>query len=290
VEATLAGVLDGTVLDTDGDGIAECLITLAEARRIGGRLDAAQVALDRATAVCEHAGLSRVRVYVQREQAALYATAGQYKDAYEELLRFQSGLLVLQSTQREARARAMQAVFEANEARQVTEQFREMAYRDALTGLYNRRYVDEQIPVLLATAAARGDQVSVAILDLDHFKQINDTLSHATGDAVLQQLGRLLRDDTIAPAAAARLGGEEFLLILPGFDAKAAERHCERLRLQIGTFPWVTVTGGLPVTTSIGVTTDPRGHAPVSALLAAADRNLYAAKHAGRDRVVANVF
>ncbi|MEV6630696.1 GGDEF domain-containing protein [Actinoplanes sp. NPDC051470] len=275
LEATLAGAVDGTILDTDGDGAAECLLTLAEARRETGRPAAAQAALDLAVRWCERNGLTRVRVQVRREQAALFAAAGRYRDAYEELLLFNDGLAALQSTQREARARAMQAVFEADE-------FRELANHDSLTGLYNRRYVDEQLPALLA----RGGSLSVAILDLDHFKQVNDTLSHATGDAVLRQIGRLLPDGTDGPALAARLGGEEFLLILPGFDAVAAVRWCEGLRLTIRDFPWATITGGLPVTASIGVATA-SGQVTVSALLAVADDNLYAAKRAGRDRVAA---
>jgi two-component system cell cycle response regulator len=281
LEVTLAGVLDGTVLDADGDGAAECLLTLAEARRLSDRPAAAQVALDRAVELCERRGLARARVQLRREQAALFAATGRYQEAYEEQLRYQDNLSTLQSTQREARARAMQAIFEANEARQATEQFREMAHRDALTGLHNRRYVDEQLPELLG----RGGHLSVAILDLDHFKQINDTLSHATGDAVLQQLGRLLLDRTTGPAVAARLGGEEFVLILPGLDAAAAALYCERVRRAIHDFGWTTITGGLPVTSSIGVTTA----APAStaaALLAAADRNLYMAKRTGRNRVV----
>jgi two-component system cell cycle response regulator len=283
LEATLAGVLDGTVLDADGDGAAECLLTLAEARRLSDRPAAAQVALDRAVEVCERSGLARARAQVRREQAALFAAAGRYQDAYEEQLRYQDSLSTLQSIQREARARAMQAIFEANEARQATEQFREMAHRDALTGLYNRRYVDEQLPKLLA----RGGPVSVAILDLDHFKQINDTLSHATGDAVLQQIGRLLQDRTTGPAVAARLGGEEFLLILPGLDAPAAVLYCEHVRRVIHDFPWATITGVLPVTSSVGVATATAGGTTAPALLAAADHNLYVAKRTGRDRVVA---
>ncbi|MFG1608212.1 diguanylate cyclase [Actinoplanes sp. NPDC049265] len=276
LEAALAGALDGTILDTDGDGAAECLLTLAEARRESGRPAAAQAALDGAVALCERNTLTRVRVQVQREQAALYAAMGRYQDAYEELLRFNAGQATLQSTQREARALAMQAIYEANE-------FREMAQRDALTGIYNRRYINEQLPALLR----RGEPLAVAILDLDHFKQINDTLSHATGDAVLQQLGRLLPDGTAGPAVAARLGGEEFLLIMPGLDAAAATLYCERLRRQIRDFPWSPITASLPVTTSIGVATTADGTTTVAALLADADRNLYAAKRAGRDRVVA---
>jgi diguanylate cyclase (GGDEF)-like protein len=182
----------------------------------------------------------------------------------------------------------MQAVFEANEARRASEHFREMAHRDALTGLYNRRYVNERLPALLGEAAVNRTPISVAIADLDHFKRINDTLSHATGDTVLQHVGALLQEAASGPIIAARMGGEEFLLIFPGIDGEEATRRCDLLRLRIRTHGWQPVTGPLPVTTSIGVSTAPDGRATVPALLSQADRNLYAAKRAGRDRVVAD--
>ncbi|MEU4156532.1 GGDEF domain-containing protein [Actinoplanes sp. NPDC026670] len=283
LEATLSGVLAGTVVDVDGDGTAECLLTLAEARRLSGRPEAAQTALDRAVELCDARDLARARVQVRREQAALYAATDRYRDAYEELLRYQESLASLQNTQREARARAMQALFEADEARRATEEFRELAHRDALTGLYNRRHVDEQLAELLS----RGGVLSVAIVDLDHFKQINDTLSHATGDAVLQQVGYLLQDVVAGAGVAARLGGEEFLLILPGFDLAEAARFSDGVRCLIRDFEWAAVTGTLPVTASIGVATAPPGLTVAAPLLAAADRQLYVAKHTGRDRVAA---
>ncbi len=230
-----------------------------------------------------------MRARCRQEQAALFAAAGHFREAYEEHLLFHADSTALHSTQREARARALQAVFEANEARRATEHFREMAHRDALTGLYNRRYVNERLPALLNEAAARRTPISVAIADLDHFKGINDTLSHATGDTVLQHVGKLLQETAIGPAVAARMGGEEFLLIFPGVDAEEAAVRCERLRLRIRAHPWRPITGAHPVTTSIGVTSAADGRATVSALLSQADRNLYAAKRAGRDRVVTDL-
>jgi diguanylate cyclase (GGDEF)-like protein len=161
-----------------------------------------------------------------------------------------------------------------------------MAHRDPLTGLHNRRYVNERLPALLGEASVRRAPLSVAILDLDHFKRINDTLSHSTGDAVLQQVARLLVEAATGPAVAARMGGEEFLLILPDVDAAEAARRCEQVRLRIRAHDWEPVAGALPVTASIGVTTVPDGRGTPSALLSRADRNLYAAKRAGRDRVV----
>jgi diguanylate cyclase (GGDEF)-like protein len=289
VEAALAGVLDGRLRVNEGDAAAECLITLAECRRLAGRYPQAQEALDRAVLECEKNGLGRLRAVCRQEQAALFAAAGRFEDAYEEHRLFHADATALHSTQREARARALQAVFEANEARRASEHFREMAHRDALTGLYNRRYVNERLPALLGEAAARRTPISAAIVDLDHFKRINDTLSHATGDTVLQHVGKLLQEAASGQAIAARMGGEEFLLIFPGIDAVDAAERCERLRLRIRAHPWQPVTGTHPVTTSIGVTTAEDGRATVSALLSQADRNLYAAKRGGRDRVVTDL-
>jgi hypothetical protein len=157
VEATLHVVLDdqSPVLGYEGDALAECLLTLAEARRLAERYRDAQAALDAASEMCDDRGLHAVRARVRAEQAALYAAAGRFREAYEEHRAFHAAATALHSTQREARARALQAVFEATEARRASEHFREMAHRDALTGLYNRRYVNEKLPALLGEAAVR---------------------------------------------------------------------------------------------------------------------------------------
>jgi two-component system cell cycle response regulator len=289
VEATLRPVLDdgqSSVLGTEGDAIAECRLTLAEARRLDARFTDAQAALDAALAMSDERNLASVRARVRAEQAALFAATGRYREAYEEHRAFHAEATALHSSERDARARALQAVFEATEARRVSEHFREMAHRDALTGLYNRRYVNERLPALLGEAAVRRTPISIAIADLDHFKRVNDTLSHSTGDTVLQHMAQLLADATPGPAIAARMGGEEFLLIFPGVDAAEAARRCEMLRLRVRGHAWEPITGAVPVTTSIGVTTSADGRGTPSALLSQADRNLYAAKRAGRDRVV----
>jgi two-component system, cell cycle response regulator len=292
VEDTLGTILDdganSAVESHEGDAPAVCMLTLAEARRLDHRYAAAQEALDAAVALAEQRGLEGVRAQARQEQAALFAVTGRFEEAYEEHRVFYAAMAVLHSAQREARARALQAVFEATEARQVSEHFREMANRDTLTGLYNRRYVNERLPALLGEAVAHRAPLSLAILDLDHFKRVNDTFSHGTGDTVLTQVALMLMDAVSGPMIAARLGGEEFLLIMPGLDARAAAERCERLRRQIRAYPWEPITGALPVTTSIGVTTAPEGLGTPAELLSLADRNLYAAKREGRDRVVAD--
>jgi two-component system cell cycle response regulator len=291
VEDTLNVLLNGNqskVEVHEGDAPAVCLLTLAEARRLDQRFEAAQEALDAAVRVTEERGLDRVRAQAREEQAALYAATGQFAKAYDEHRAFHKAATALHSAQREARARALQAVFEATEARQASEHFREMAHRDALTGLYNRRYVNERLPALLGEALAGRTPISVAMIDLDHFKRVNDTLSHSTGDSVLQQVAQLLLEAVSGPMIAARMGGEEFVLIMPGADAEEATARCERLRLRIRSYGWEPITGSLPVTTSIGVTTSDEGRGSPSMLLSLADRNLYVAKREGRDRVVAD--
>jgi two-component system cell cycle response regulator len=287
VEELLSPVLADLVEANEGDAVAECQLTLAQSRRAAGRYDAAQEALDATRKLCTERNLGRLSAQVRQEQAALYAATGRFAEAYEEHRAFHAEATALHSVQRETRASALQAVLDANEARRASEHFREMAHRDALTGLYNRRYVNERVPALLLESAARRRPVSVAIVDLDHFKRINDTFSHATGDTVLQHVAELLEDAAPGSAIAARMGGEEFLLVYPGVDAAEAEARCERLRLRIRAHGWEPITGTLQVTTSIGITTAPEGGSSFAALLSAADRNLYAAKNAGRDRVVA---
>jgi diguanylate cyclase (GGDEF)-like protein len=289
VEQTLRPMLDdgrATALSTEGDAIAECRLTLAESRRIDQRYDAAQEALDAARRICDERGLAGVRARAREEQAALFAATGRFAQAYEEHRAFHAEAAAMHSSQRDARARALQAVFEATEARRVSEHFREMAHRDPLTGLYNRRYVNERLDALLGEASVRRTPLSLAILDLDHFKQVNDTLSHSTGDTVLQHIAQLLAETATGPGFAARMGGEEFLLVFPGLSGEEASRCCEQLRLRIRTHAWQPITGSLPVTSSIGVTASGDGRDTASALLAQADRNLYAAKRGGRDRVV----
>jgi two-component system cell cycle response regulator len=291
VEELLSPVLheNPAVRGDQGDALAECLVTLAEARRLDGRYAESELALDAAFQMCEERGLETLRMRAHEEKAALFADTGRFREAYEEYRTFHAAFASLRSIQREARAHALQMVFEATEARKDNERFREMAYRDALTGLYNRRYLNEKLPTILGSARMDRRPVSLAIVDLDHFKRINDTLSHSTGDEVLKQVSELIAEAATEDGSiAARLGGEEFLLILPGVDADEAHRRCEHLRRRLQSYAWRPLTGDLTVTTSIGVATSPRGDDVMSDLLARADENLYAAKRGGRNQVVAS--
>ncbi|MFI7600056.1 diguanylate cyclase [Actinoplanes sp. NPDC049681] len=288
-EQILVGVHD-TSRWFEAHDVAEARLTLATAQRMLGALERAQSTLDRCRASCRGVSLGTVRVRAMAEQAELYAAAGKYAAAFEEYKRFHAAAEELRSQQQEARARTRQAMFETAEARREAERYREQARRDALTGLYNRRFIDERLPQLIATAATAGTPLTVALVDLDHFKRINDTLSHDVGDRVLVAVADLLAgalDGRDTESFTARMGGEEFVVVLPGLADAAADAWLDGLRLTIREHPWSPVTGDLPVTVSIGAVAGvPAPGQDQAALLAEADRHLYSAKRTGRDRVV----
>jgi len=151
---------------------------------------------------------------------------------------------------------------------------------DALTGLSNRRAILTQLAGMVSAARRHGHPLSIAILDLDHFKRVNDTHGHKTGDDVLVATTRAMAAHLRAEDQLGRLGGEEFLVLLPDTDAAAARHVAEKLRADVATAP-----APVPVTVSIGVA-GWDGEAPED-LLHRADEALYAAKEAGRDRVLA---
>jgi diguanylate cyclase (GGDEF)-like protein len=160
------------------------------------------------------------------------------------------------------------------------------ATTDALTGLYNRATVIERLQSMLeeGTIGGRG---AILLLDIDHFKTINDRLGHAAGDACLRKIGEIIRNTIRGGDVAGRIGGEEFLAIMPGAERETALAVGERLRLAIA-LSGMRYASGEPVTTSIGVATANAGEGADS-LLARADRALYDAKNAGRNRISESV-
>jgi diguanylate cyclase (GGDEF)-like protein len=230
--------------------------------------------------------LTSQRIQIRQEQAALFAASGRFQQAYEEYQRFHLEGEMIRAKEREARAQALHVMYETHEARRASSRFQQLALRDALTELPNRRFVDETLPTLVAQAAERSMPLSTVLIDLDYFKRINDTLSHDAGDAVLIEVGRLLAAAVCEPGFAARLGGEEFLLVLPDTPHAEAIRLCEQFRRAVQSHDWRPITGDLPVTASLGVATSSPQGTTSAALLSQADRNMYAAKRSGRNRVV----
>ncbi|HMJ34458.1 MAG TPA: diguanylate cyclase [Baekduia sp.] len=166
-------------------------------------------------------------------------------------------------------------------------QLREQADRDWLTGLYNRRFLDATLERL--GARPDGEPLSLAAVDLDHFKAVNDRFGHLAGDRVLARAAELLRETVRATDVVARSGGEEFVVVMPFTDALAANACAERLRAAVATEPWAAIAPGMSITASIGVVSAPAAD-DVDSLVRLADRRLYAAKRAGRNRVDAHSF
>ncbi|RBY90669.1 diguanylate cyclase [Blastococcus sp. TF02A-26] len=161
----------------------------------------------------------------------------------------------------------------------------EEAVRDPLTGLHNRRHLDR---VLDRAPLAPLDPapVSVLVVDVDHFKTVNDRFGHATGDQVLQAIAGVLTGAARAGDTVARFGGEEFVVVLPGVGRHEAAERAELIRGRCAALRHDGPDGALGVTVSVGVATAPDDGTGPAALLSAADRAVYAAKAAGRDRVV----
>ena len=155
---------------------------------------------------------------------------------------------------------------------------------DPLTGLGNRRELEALWPVLVQDARATGSPLSVAMMDLDNFKQVNDSHGHAVGDQVLLALSNVMRSHTRGSDLAIRMGGEEFMLVLPDTTAERAADVCERLRVRVASHNWDSVVPGLRVTLSIGLTSSPPVDPQTLALRA--DEALYRAKAAGRNCLV----
>lgn len=167
------------------------------------------------------------------------------------------------------------------------EQLQQQAIRDPLTGLGNRRYLDEMLRHELQRAARQQEPVGIIMFDIDHFKQFNDTHGHAAGDILLQQLGNLVRRDTRSTDIACRYGGEEFVLLLPGTEITATAAYAEQMRGKVAA---LAVQHGNQIlsriTISLGVACFPHHGSTPDDLLRQADAALYRAKQGGRDQVM----
>jgi diguanylate cyclase (GGDEF)-like protein len=224
--------------------------------------------------------------------AALLASRGQWAQAYQHL---RSALDLVYTDQVEQGAPVpAQLRREVDQLRREYAEAREQSIRDSLTASYNRRYLDQRLTSLLAdTTGANGhDGLAVALVDLDWFKQVNDTFGHLVGDRVLQRVVELLSEALPDGGFCARYGGEEFVLVVPGIDAAAAVAVAEAARARVARNPWSQLVPGLCVTVSIGVSHQPGtsaapGRAATSAeqQLLRADGLLYAAKQSGRNAV-----
>jgi diguanylate cyclase (GGDEF)-like protein len=164
-------------------------------------------------------------------------------------------------------------------------QLREQAIHDPLTGLYNRLPLNEFFDRDLSLAERQGQPISTVMGDLDHFKMVNDTYGHLAGDEVLRVFSDLVRHSYRASDIYCRYGGEEFLILLPGTSLEVACERTEHLREALDATAIIFGTSTIHVTASFGVATFPQHGQTRDALIAAADRALYAAKDCGRNQI-----
>jgi diguanylate cyclase (GGDEF)-like protein len=323
-DEALAAILEGEEL-ADRCGYPPLLI---EARYKKARLELARgelhLSIEHYEALLAETNPVRdalVLVEIHLDLWRAYKLLGRYREALEhhelfhELEREQQSQLAktrarvlsthldLDRAQLEARRATLQAEIERSRTRELEAQAlvlreeRELLTRradqDGLTGLWNRRHVDAELPRLIREAAVRREPISVAFVDADHFKSINDRFGHLVGDAVLRHLADVLSANVRPTDVVARLGGEEFVVLLPGAAPDAAVVLGQRLCDAVRQSEWDMVADGCTLTVSVGVATrDSRGllthdvDRDMAELLGRADEALYGAKRAGRDQVV----
>ncbi len=171
------------------------------------------------------------------------------------------------------------------------EQLRHQATHDLLTGLANRRAIRDSLALELARAARQRTPLGVVMVDIDHFKQVNDTYGHMAGDAVLSDVAERMRSQLRSYDSAGRYGGEEFLIVLPGCDMNNVFAKADALRAFLGINPVVTSEGPITVTASMGAAACLDGEALESdELIHQADTAMYRAKRNGRNRVESAVM
>ena len=174
--------------------------------------------------------------------------------------------------------------FQVDEIKKLQSDLREQALHDPLTGLYNRRYLSETIEREIAVAKREKKHLSVIVMDLDHFKNINDTFGHQVGDQFLTEFANLIGNRIRKSDTACRYGGEEFLLVLPGTTLEDAAKRADEIRLECAKMNIPHRGRKLKVTTSMGVATYPLHGKKPEEIVIKADKALYVSKQNGRNR------
>jgi diguanylate cyclase len=268
------------ILDTTGhsQGACETRCRLGRLRVRQGAVEEGLSLLHRAHADADRLSAPQEKLWAAEGLSEAYDCAGEHQEALRWYRQFHDLERALFSERSEARIQGLQAAFQLERAERDSN-------TDPLTGLPNRRYLDRRLREEFARTRDQGVELAVALCDLDYFKSVNDTFSHAVGDKVLQAIAQLFRDGIRGSDFCARYGGEEFVVVLVDCDLDKARDIADGLRRQIRDYPWEQVASGLSVTASIGVAPSSVA-ADVDDLLATADRNLYQAKHAGKDQVM----
>ncbi|OGT22207.1 MAG: hypothetical protein A2342_09435 [Gallionellales bacterium RIFOXYB12_FULL_54_9] len=176
----------------------------------------------------------------------------------------------------------------SNELTSANQHLQQLALTDSLTGLPNRRAAMERLEQEWSMTKRSHRPMACMMVDIDHFKQVNDRFGHPVGDLALKSVALSLRQTARAQDIVCRMGGEEFLVICPDTDIKAATLYAERLRQQVETTEFTPIDAPLKLTISIGVGTASSEIITLNELLIRIDKCLYAAKQGGRNRTVAD--
>jgi diguanylate cyclase (GGDEF)-like protein len=269
---------------TAGDRRAEGahLIETARALDAAGRTQDGLRAALRAVHLLEEVGDRRTLAQALEVASTLSEQVGDLAAALAAQRRFHALSQELDGERAKARMELNALRLDVQQARAEAERRRTEALMDPVTGLPNRRDFDAQFGQLVARTTG---SIALALMDLDHFKRVNDRFSHLVGDDVLRVCARLLRESSRDHDLVARFGGEEFAIVLPGAEPQIALVVCERMRRAIAEYPWDTIHEGLEVTASLGCVVGLPG-TTTQELLTEADRQLYAAKAAGRNKVM----
>jgi two-component system, cell cycle response regulator len=176
----------------------------------------------------------------------------------------------------------------ADQLRDTLQQSMELAIRDGLTGLHNRRYLESHLASLVRLSLTEERGMALLVLDIDHFKRVNDTHGHDAGDEVIREFARRIRKVVRGIDLCARFGGEEFVVVMPDTDVGFARSIAERIRERVAEVPFAVADGAqqLDVTVSIGLAWLELGGDSPEQLIQRADQALYAAKRSGRNRVM----
>lgn len=283
----------------------EALLALGQLQLRLGESTAAIDSLTQALAIVEQSQAARLLVDIHRTLAESYERNGELSEALIHLKAFARHQERLLEEKADRAMRAALVAFEVERVKQERARFqrknselralrrqleeqnarlKELALSDPLTGLHNRRYLEDHLDEVLASATRYQRELSLMVIDIDDFKRINDDYSHTLGDDVLVTLARLLANHLRQADVVTRYGGEEFVIVSPETSLPEAMAVAEKLRQAVEGYPWHKLAANLAVTISCGLACHQPGLTR-NELLKLADQELYRAKRSGRNRV-----
>jgi diguanylate cyclase (GGDEF)-like protein len=296
-----------TIMREVGDrkGEAETSLLFAKLLKTQEQSDAALEVLRSALSIAKEIGAQSEIAEAHLALATLYQTKAQFAKAYEHLNEYLSVKETLSNDMSKKRFEALRVKFETEQTEKEKEIYRlrtvelaeanskleqlsqelfKQANEDPLTGLYNRRRLEQELSRELERARRNGGKLSAMICDIDNFKQVNDRFSHQVGDHVLTRVGQILKRYVRGADVVARYGGEEFVILFPEASAQEAQLVCDRLRQNIANAPWHELHPDLKITMSMGICDD-ISLVDGFAMLDQADDKLYEAKRNGKNQV-----